>query len=436
MHGERNVALVTGAATGIGRATAELLVRRGHRVFGTSRDPSRVTAPKGTEMVALDVTDGESVEAGVREVLERAGRVDVLINNVGYVLLGAAEETSLEELDAQIDTNFVGAVRVINAVLPSMRERGGGRIVNVSSLGGMAAPPFAGAYAASKFALEGYSEALRHEMLPFGVLVSLVEPTNVRTETLASSNREVAATHPAYAGVRGRVVDDFKAAGYESKVLPGHVAETIARVAEHPRPRLRYPIGAQARFVPLLKAVLPQRAFEAAVRRQLRLNGRGTPRPATQDRYTRGRSLPPIARRGQSLFTGAHSFVFRSTGGKAGRVFRGSPVLLLVTTGRKTGKRRTTPLMYLKDGEDMVVVASDGGSPKHPAWWLNLRADPEATVEVGGRELRVRAEEAAPEEKGRLWPKLVAIYAGFEDYQRKTERELPVVVLRLADGGR
>jgi deazaflavin-dependent oxidoreductase (nitroreductase family) len=92
--------------------------------------------------------------------------------------------------------------------------------------------------------------------------------------------------------------------------------------------------------------------------------------------------------------------------------------------------------MYLKDEEDMVVVASDGGSPKHPAWWLNLRANPEATVEVGGRELRVRAEEAAPEEKGRLWPKLVAMYAGFEDYQRKTERELPVVVLRLADGGR
>ncbi len=272
MNERNNVVLVTGATTGIGRATAELLSRRGHRVFGTSRDPSRVNVPEGVEMVEMDVTKGESVEKGVAEVLERAGRVDALVNNVGYVLLGAAEETSFGEFEAQMNTNFAGAVRVTGAVLPYMREQSSGRIVNVSSLGGMAALPYTGAYAASKFALEGYSEALRHEMLPFGVHVSLVEPTNVRTETLASSNREVAASHPAYAGIRKHVVSDFKAGGFESKVLPADVAEVMASVIEHPRPRLRYPIGAQARLIPLLKVLLPQGVFERMIRLQMRLD--------------------------------------------------------------------------------------------------------------------------------------------------------------------
>lgn len=294
---ERNkVVLVTGAATGIGRATSELLSRRGHRVFGTSRDPSRVSAAKGVEMVKMDVTKGESVDKGVAGMLERAGRVDALVNNVGYVLLGAAEETSFEEFEAQMNTNFAGAVRVMGAVLPYMREQGGGRIVNVSSLGGMAALPYTGAYAASKFALEGYSEALRHEMLPFGVYVSLVAPTNVKTETLASSNREVAASHPAYAGVRKHVVSDFKAGGFESKVLPADVAGVIASVVEHPKPRLRYPIGVQARLVPFLKTMLPQGIFEKIIRRQMRLDlvgrdGRELPRQAVSQADALGEVL-------------------------------------------------------------------------------------------------------------------------------------------------
>ena len=270
----RKVALVTGASSGIGRATAELLARRGYRTFGTSRDPSRVRAPEGVEMVEMDVTSGGSVTAGVGEVLERAAGIYALVNNVGYVLLGAAEETSFEEFSRQLDTNFVGAARVTGAVLAGMRERGAGRIVNVSSLGGMAALPYTGAYAASKFALEGYSEALRHELLPFDVYVSLVEPTNVRTETLDTSNLEAASTHPAYAAARKRFAGNFKADGYGSRVRPDDVAAVVARILDHPKPRLRYPIGARVRFVPLLKAMLPQGVFESMIRHQLRLDGR------------------------------------------------------------------------------------------------------------------------------------------------------------------
>lgn len=136
----------------------------------------------------------------------------------------------------------------------------------------------------------------------------------------------------------------------------------------------------------------------------------------------------------QKMLMQAHSSVYRATRGKvAGRMFK-SPVLLLNTTGRKSGAERTTPLLYLQDGEDIAIVASNGGARQHPAWYLNLRANPEATVEIGDRKLRVRAEQASPEERERLWPKLVEMYGSYEDYQRRTEREIPVIVLHPING--
>jgi deazaflavin-dependent oxidoreductase (nitroreductase family) len=131
--------------------------------------------------------------------------------------------------------------------------------------------------------------------------------------------------------------------------------------------------------------------------------------------------------------TKLHTFVYRVTGGRLGGRMVGAPVLLLTTTGRKTGKQRTSPLLYLEDGEDLVIVASNGGAPRHPTWWLNLRADPEASVEIGNRKLRVRAEEASPEEKERLWTRLVAMYGPYESYRRRTDRDIPVVILRPAE---
>lgn len=130
------------------------------------------------------------------------------------------------------------------------------------------------------------------------------------------------------------------------------------------------------------------------------------------------------------VVTKAHSSIYRATGGKfAGTMGSGRPILLLNTIGRKTGEKRTHPLLYLADGEDMVIVASAGGAPKHPAWYLNLKANPETTVEVSDREVRVRAEEANEEEKARLWPDLVKMYGGYAGYQRRTDREIPVVKL-------
>jgi len=131
--------------------------------------------------------------------------------------------------------------------------------------------------------------------------------------------------------------------------------------------------------------------------------------------------------------TKLHTFVYRVTGGRLGRRMVGAPVLLLTTTGRKTGKQRTSPLLYLEDGENLVIVASNGGAPRHPTWWLNLQADPEASLEIGNRKLRVRAEEASPEEKEWLWTRLVAMYGPYESYRHRTDRDIPVVILRPAE---
>lgn len=147
-------------------------------------------------------------------------------------------------------------------------------------------------------------------------------------------------------------------------------------------------------------------------------------------RASRGREFSPLADKMFRLVTAAHTAVYRTTGGKVGGRMQGSPVLLLDTVGRKTGKERTTPLLYLPDGPNMAIVASKGGASKHPAWWLNLKAGPDTTVRVGSRRLKVVAEETEGDDREWLWTRLVAMYPGYADYQRRTDREIPVVRLR------
>ena len=146
-----------------------------------------------------------------------------------------------------------------------------------------------------------------------------------------------------------------------------------------------------------------------------------------------GRPIAAVQRTATKL----HTALFRATRGRVGGSIPGSgPVLLLTTNGRKSGRERTVPLLYLRDGEDLVLVASNGGTASHPTWWLNLRANPVAKVEVGDRRLRVRAREASPAEKERLWPRLVEMYGGYEGYQQKTDREIPVVLLHPVEDER
>jgi NAD(P)-dependent dehydrogenase (short-subunit alcohol dehydrogenase family) len=255
-----SVILISGASRGIGLLIARMLHERGHHVFGTARHPEGLDVP--FRMLPLDVTDNNSVQAAIAQVLAEAGRLDVLINNAGYDLYGAAEDTSLTELQAQLETNFLGVVRLTTAALPQMRRQGSGRIINMSSVGGLLALPYNGAYAASKFALEGYSESLRYELLPAQIFVSLIEPGQVRTDTLETSIRSVDGTHAKGVAARARAM------GRSARLGPEAVARAVVRTVEARRPRLRYAVGSQAHSAIWLKKFLPERLVEAVMMQQ------------------------------------------------------------------------------------------------------------------------------------------------------------------------
>jgi NAD(P)-dependent dehydrogenase (short-subunit alcohol dehydrogenase family) len=186
---DQRVVLITGASSGVGQSMARLLAREKYKVFETSRNPAIAEAIPAVEMLPLDVRAGDSVRVCVEAVSSRAGHIDVLINNAGYELAGAVEELTSEEIRAQFETNFFGVVRMVKAVLPAMRRQRRGHIINVSSLAGVSSIPFLGMYCASKFALEGYTEALRHEVKPFNIRVSLTEAGFLKTPMM--NNRQI-----------------------------------------------------------------------------------------------------------------------------------------------------------------------------------------------------------------------------------------------------
>jgi NAD(P)-dependent dehydrogenase (short-subunit alcohol dehydrogenase family) len=196
MPSHRKVWFITGASSGFGRAFAEYALERGYSVVAAARNTSRLAeivllAPDRVLAVALDVTDRGQVERAVTQTLARFGRVDVVVNNAGYGIVGAIEETPENELRAQMETNFFGAISITRAFLPTLREQRSGAIVNISSMGGQLSFPGYGAYSASKFALEGASEALAQEVKPFGIKVLIVEPGQFRTDFAGAALREM-----------------------------------------------------------------------------------------------------------------------------------------------------------------------------------------------------------------------------------------------------
>jgi NAD(P)-dependent dehydrogenase (short-subunit alcohol dehydrogenase family) len=270
------VALVTGASSGIGRAAAELLAANGFTVYGTSRTPDQ--SARAYTLLPLDVRSGASVEAAVQSLLEQAGRIDVLVNNAGYAQVGAIEENGVADVQAQLDTNVLGAVRVIKAVLPAMRRQGSGRIINVGSVVGQVAVPYLGVYSASKFALEGLTEALREEVRQFGVEVSLIEPTFAKTSLVSQRPPDPIA---AYAPARQAALQ-FAGARIAGGIEPGAVARVILRTATATRPRLRYLVGRDAQALMLFKRLLPEPLFERLRRRVFRSGGRAALQPRAQ----------------------------------------------------------------------------------------------------------------------------------------------------------
>jgi NAD(P)-dependent dehydrogenase (short-subunit alcohol dehydrogenase family) len=253
------VVLITGASSGIGRACAERLTRNGNTVIGASR---RFVAGNAWTSISMDVDDDASVSDGVEHLISEHGGLDAVITCAGWGLAGAIEQTSIEDARAQLETNFFGTVRVVRAALPSLRARHG-RVILMSSIGGIIGLPFSGYYSASKFALEGWAEALAWEVKPFGVGVTLVEPGNFRTD-FTTSRREVEAKEddPYFKAFR-KAIDKMEKDEVKGPD-PSGVAEVVEKVLTSARPPRRITVGRiDERVGPLAKRVLPTRLFEA-----------------------------------------------------------------------------------------------------------------------------------------------------------------------------
>jgi NAD(P)-dependent dehydrogenase (short-subunit alcohol dehydrogenase family) len=266
---KNKIALVTGVSSGIGREIAQLLAERGARVFGTVRDPQSASPIPGVEFVRMDVTDDAGVTAAIQSIVRAAGPIEYAVNNAGYALVGALEETSLDEAREQFDTNFFGVLRVTNAVLPGMRERRQGRIVNISSVVGFLPAPYMGIYAASKHALAGYTETLDHEVRGFGVRAVSIEPAFTKSK-ISHNGKAARAALPEYAAPRKRM-DEAIQHGTANGDAPRIVAEAVCRALTAPSPRLRHPVG-KGVALSRLRRFVPAGLFDRSFRKQFQLD--------------------------------------------------------------------------------------------------------------------------------------------------------------------
>lgn len=261
--------LITGASTGIGKAAADLFFDRGWNVVATMRTPRKERSDSRWLELPLDVTDPASIDAAHARALEQFGHIDVLVNNAGYGLVGTFESMSEEKISRQFETNVFGLMRVTRAVLPQMRRKGSGVVVNVASMGGRLAFPFYSVYHASKWAVDGFSESLQFELAATGVRVKLIEPGAIKTDFY---DRSADFTHDAalseYNGIVNVGMKRMNAAGAKG-ASPGIVAEAIWRAATDGSKKLRYPVGTDAKSLLILRRFLPDGMWRNMISGQL-----------------------------------------------------------------------------------------------------------------------------------------------------------------------
>lgn len=262
------IILVTGASSGIGFDSAKALARRGHKVYAGARRVEKMDELRqfGVTPLSLDVTDEDSMTAAVQEILKTEGRIDVLVNNAGYGFFGAVETTPPEEARRQLDVNVFGLARMCQLVLPGMRERGSGRIVNISSVAGRTVFPFGAWYCVSKYSVEALSDAMRMEMRPFGIQVSMIEPGPIRTPWggIAAGHLEESTAHTPYEQKALKEAALFRRA-YSSWILPppSVVTRRILRAALSRHPRARYHAGFGSGIMIFFHDLLPSRWWDA-----------------------------------------------------------------------------------------------------------------------------------------------------------------------------
>jgi NAD(P)-dependent dehydrogenase (short-subunit alcohol dehydrogenase family) len=265
METHRPVVLVTGATSGIGKETAQAFAAAGYDVVGTGRKTSGLTPPAGVTYLDLDVASDDSAAAAVEEVVDRFGRIDVLVNNAGIGSAGAVEDNSVAQAQTVLNVNVLGVVRMTKAVLSHMRTQGGGRIINISSVLGLAPQPFMALYVASKHAIEGYSESLDHEVREHGVRVILVEPAFTKT-SFDTNATQPDTPLPLYAE-RRRGFDEVMAQAMEHGDEPNVVAKVILAAATDRKPKLRYTAGPLASRVTKARRLIPAAVFDRQIRK-------------------------------------------------------------------------------------------------------------------------------------------------------------------------
>ncbi len=270
--------LVTGASSGIGKATALLFLQKGYRVIATARDRSRLTelGLAGAYITSLDVSNEESINAAFREILSSFSQIDILVNNAGYAQNGFVEELPPDRLRYQFEVNVFGLVRVSQRAIPLMRKAGKGHIINIGSMGGDFTSPGAGAYHASKYALESISDAMRQELKHFGISVSLIKPGGVATGFVEHADFPQPIEGNPYRDMREKfltmlrsVLDTSKSSFPLSK--PGEVAQEILKTAASVQPKTRVRIGRSAKMIPVLKSLMSDQAFDRMIMKQLGL---------------------------------------------------------------------------------------------------------------------------------------------------------------------
>ncbi len=268
-RGSEPVALITGASSGIGYACAVEMTRAGYAVFGTSRRRRRSVGHSPFRLIMLDVRDDASVANCIETVVSQAGRIDVLVNNAGIAMVGALEETTLDDFKNVVDTNLFGTVRMIRAVLPIMRSQRGGRIVNIGSVIGFLPLPYSAAYCASKHAIRGLSESVDHEVRRFGIRVITVEPGFIRTDIVQHS--AVAEPLNEYAGTHDFAESQFRWQ-IEHGADPEAVARAVLKAVNDADPGSRYLPDMSARLAHAARTVLPSSWFDFALRAYYRLD--------------------------------------------------------------------------------------------------------------------------------------------------------------------
>ena len=266
------VALVTGGSSGIGEATALKLHELGYTTYAAARRMQRMEhlTKAGIRPLAMDVTDEESLQSGVKHILAEEGRIDVLVNAAGYGSYGALEDVPLAEARDQFEVNVFGAARLTQLVLSHMRDQRSGTIVNITSMGGKIYTPLGGWYHATKFALEALSDCLRMEVKPFGINVVVIEPGGIQTEWpgIAADKLKQASSGGPYAKQANAVADSLTSdATARRSSPPTLIADTIAKAVTARRPKTRYAVGYGAKPIIFLHGILPDRAFDAFIRR-------------------------------------------------------------------------------------------------------------------------------------------------------------------------